>query len=433
MSAGATRHVRPAARRFSSLALRNYRLFFIGQLVSVSGTWMQTVAQSFLVLQLTSSGTMLGLATAARFAPILLLGPWGGLLADRLDKRRLLYATQSLSAIIALLFAILVTTDAIALWMVFVLSTALGIVNVVDNPARQTFISELVSPDQLRNAVTLNSVTQNIARVLGGAFAGVTVSVLGLGECFGLNALSFVAVLVSLAMMSRAEIASVVRPPRARGQIRQGLRYVAGTRELWLPLVMVAVVGMLTWEFQISLPLVAKQTFGGGAATYGLMTVAMGAGAIVGGLATAGRPSTGGQSLAVAALGWGTSITLAALAPTLWSEYVILVFVGYGSVTFNALAKTWLQLAAVPEMRGRVMALWVLAWQGSTPIGGPIIGRISEIATARWGLLTGGIAALAVGAACYPILRGRPPRPDAAVSAADVPDTSGPSRPRFRR
>ncbi len=390
---------------FSSLSSRNYRLYFYGQLVSVSGTWMQTVAQSFLVLQLTDSGSVLGLTTAARFAPMFLFGPWGGVIADRLDKRRVLYVTQTAAGLLALAFGLLVGTHSIRIWMVYVLALGLGFVNVFDNPARQSFVSELVPARVLRNAVTLQSVTINLARVLGGALGGLIVAVLGLAVCFDLNALSFVAVLVTLVMMRSAEIEPSAREPRERGQVRAGMRYVRSAPELLVPLIMIAVIGTLAWEFQISLPLVAKGTFHGGAGTYGVMTAFMGGGAVIGGLFSAARSRLRITGLSVAAIGWGISITVAALAPNLAIEYVVLFFVGYGSISFNALAKTALQLASVEHMRGRVMALWALAWQGSTPIGGPIIGWVGEQFGARWTLLAGGIPTIVVGAVAYPLLR----------------------------
>jgi MFS family permease len=389
---------------FSSLAVRNYRLFFVGQLVSVTGTWMQTVAQSFLVLQLTHSGSALGLTTAARFAPMFLWGPWGGLIADRLDKRRLLYATQALSALLALAFGVLVGTHLIRLWSVYLLATLLGLVNVFDNPARQAMISELVPREQLSNAVTLNSVTVNMARIFGAAVGGVVAAAVGLAVAFDLNAVSFLGVLIVLAMMSPADMAVPAPQVRERGQIRAGLRYAAATPGLLVPLIMIAVVGTLAWEFQVSLPLLAQRTFHGDAGTYGAMTAAMGVGAVIGGLFTASRQNPRARGLAVAAVGWGLAITAAALAPTLPLEYVVLLFVGYGSISFNSLAKTTLQLTAAPVMRGRVMALWALAWQGSTPIGGPIIGWMSDEFGPRWSLLAGGVPTIAVGLAALPVL-----------------------------
>jgi MFS family permease len=396
---------RPAGRgMFSSLSSRNYRLFFWGQLVSVSGTWMQTVAQSFLVLQLTGSGTALGLATAARFVPIFLFGPWGGLIADRLDKRRILYATQSLSGVLALAFGWLVGTHAIRMWTVYLLALALGFVNVFDNPARQSLVTELVPRSLVRNAVTLNSVTVNTARIFGAALGGGIASAVGLALCFDLNAVSFGAVVVSLALMSADRMLPGEHDPREARQIRAGLAYVRTEPELLVPLLMVAIVGALAWEFPISLPLVAHSVFHGGAGTYGVMTAVMGAGAVVGGLVTAARKRVRRRGLSIAAAGWGIAITGAALAPSMALEYVALAFVGYGSISFNSLAKSALQLSATPGMRGRVMSLWGVAWMGSTPIGGPLVGWVGEQFGARWSLLIGGIPTIAVGIATYPVL-----------------------------
>jgi MFS family permease len=395
---------RAARETFSSLSAPNYRLFFWGQLVSVCGTWMQTVAQSFLVLQLTGSGTALGLATGARFLPILLLAPWGGLVADRLDKRRILYVTQSLSGLLALALGVLVGTGAIRMWMVYLLALALGTVNAFDNPARQALISELVPSSLLRNAITLNSVTMNLARVFGAALGGGIASLLGLALCFDVNAISFAAVVLSLALMSADLIRRRERGGRERGQIRAGLSYIRTEPELLVPLLMVAVVGALAWEFQISLPLVARSVFHGGVAMYGVMSAVMGAGAVAGGLITASRKQVSGRGLAIAAIGWGAAITVAALAPNLAVEYAALVFVGYGSISFNSMAKTALQLSAAPGMRGRVMSLWAVAWQGSTPIGGPLVGWVGQELGARWSLLVGGLPTIALGLLAYPVL-----------------------------
>jgi len=398
--------VRPirTARLAASLRHRNYRLYFFGQLVSVIGTWMQTVAQSFLVLDLTHSGTQLGLTTAVRFLPVLLFGPAGGLFADRRDKRRVLYVTQTLSGLLAAAFAVLTGTHDMRLWIVYVLAVALGFVNVFDNPARQSFISEMVPPEDLPNAVTLNSVAMNLARVFGAALGGVLAAVLGLALCFAVNAVSFAAVLVSLAAMQAAALFPARRVAKEPGQIRQGLRYVRGTPELLIPLVMIAVIGTLAWEFQVSLPLMASKVFGGGAAAYGVMASVMGAGAVVGGLVSAAKSRPRGRSLCVAAIGWGIAILLAAMAPTMPLELAALVFVGYGSITFNSMAKTVLQLAAKPTMRGRVMALWGLAWLGSTPIGGTIVGWVGQNAGARWSLVIGGLSALICGLLAFPAL-----------------------------
>ena len=407
---GETPHSQATAGRFtrgrigSSMRHRNYRLFFFGQLVSVMGTWMQTVAQSFLVLDLTHSGTDLGLVTAVRFLPILLFGPAGGLFADRRDKRRILYVTQALSGVLAAIFAVLTGTHVIQLWLVYVLALSLGFVNVFDNPARQSFISEMVPPEDLPNAVTLNSVSMNLARVFGAAVGGVLAAVLGLALCFACNAISFVAVLASLAAMNGALLYPARPVKRSPGQIRQGLRYVRETPELLVPLLMIALVGTLAWEFQVTLPLMASKVFGGGAGSYGVMASVMGAGAVAGGLISAARSRPRARSLSLAAIGWGIAITAAAVAPTLPLELAALVFVGYGSITFNSYAKTTLQLAADPTMRGRVMALWFLAWQGSTPIGGPLVGWIAQEAGARWSLVVGGVPTVICGLLALPLL-----------------------------
>jgi MFS family permease len=388
----------------SSLRHRNYRLFFFGQLVSVAGTWMQTVAQSFLVLDLTHSGTQLGLTTAARFTPMLLFGPAGGLFADRMDKRRVLYVTQTLAGLLAGAFAILIATHAINLPLVYMLALALGFVNVFDNPARQSFISEMVSADDLANAVTLNSVAMNMARVFGGAAGGTIAAALGLALCFTANAISFGAVLISLALMRTADLFPAKRVNKKRRQVRNGLHYVRSTPELFIPLLMIAVVGTLAWEFQVTLPLMASKVFHRGAAAYGLMASVMGVGAVVGGLISAARRRTGARTLCLAAIGWGIAICAAAFAPNMAIELIALLFVGYGSITFNSFAKTSLQLAAKPTMRGRVMALWALAWLGSTPVGGPIVGWIGQNAGARWSLVVGGVATLACGILALPAL-----------------------------
>jgi MFS family permease len=423
---------RPGPGIFSSLANFNYRLFFWGQLVSVSGTWMQTVAQSFLVLQLTGSGTDLGLATGARFVPVFLFGPWGGLIADRIDKRRVLYVTQSLAGLLALALGVLVGTHEIRMWMVYLLAVALGFVNVFDNPARQSLISELVPRPLLRNAVTLNSVTVNLARVFGAALGGGIASLVGLALCFDINAASFGAVVISLAAMSAARLMPGEREPREPGQIRAGLAYVRSEPELLVPLLMVAIIGALAWEFPISLPLVARSSFHGGAGTYGAMSAVMGAGAVAGGLIAAARKHVRRRGLAIAAIGWGAAITAAAVAPSLPLEFGALVLVGYGSISFNSLAKTAMQLSAAPGMRGRVMSLWGVAWLGSTPIGGPLVGWVGEEFGARWSLIVGGVPTLVVGIIAYPILarvdrRHAARRSEAAAATSDSGPAADPS------
>ena len=282
-----------AATTFASLHTPNYRRYFAGQAVSLVGTWMQTVAQAWLVLELTGSGTALGLVAAAQFLPILLLAPYGGVLADRLDKRTILIATQCALGTMALTLGILTVTGAVRLWMVVVLALALGVVTAIDNPARQAFAQEMVGAGGVRNAVSLNSVLVNTARAVGPAVAGVLIATVGTGACFLINAASYVAVVIALAGMDVGALRPTAPAGRAPGQVRQGLSYVARTPDLLVPLMMLAVVGTLAYEFQVVLPLLARGPLEGGAGTYGLLTSAMGAGAIVGGLVVAQRGRTG--------------------------------------------------------------------------------------------------------------------------------------------
>ena len=276
--------VRAAARQtFSSLRVRNFRIYFAAQLISVSGTWMQSVAQAWLVLHLTDSGVALGIVVGLQFLPMLLLGPFGGLVADRVNKRHLLFFTQSAGGLLALVLGVLVVTDTVVLWQVYLLAGLLGVVNLFDNPARQTFMIEMVGRDDLANAVSLNSSLMNMSRVVGPAIGGVIITVFGLGVCFFVNAASYVAVLVGLAMMRTRELHRSVPVPRARGQVREGFRYVWATPALRNVLLSVALIGIFAYNFTVTLALLAKGTFHGGAGTYAVLTSCMGAGAVVGG------------------------------------------------------------------------------------------------------------------------------------------------------
>ena len=383
---------------FAALASANYRRYFAGQAVSLVGTWMQTIAQGWLVLELTGSGTALGLVAAAQFTPLLLLAPYGGVLVDRMDKRKLLIFTQSSLGVMALTLGVLTVTGEVQLWMVVGLALGLGLTTAIDNPARQSFAQEMVGAGLLRNAVTLNSVLVNAARAVGPAVAGVLIATTGTGICFLVNAVSYAAVLAALISMDVESLRPSPRAERAPGQVRQGLRYVAHTPDLLVPLIMLAMVGTLTYEFQVVLPLLARGSFDGGAGTYGMLTSAMGAGAIVGGLVVAGRGSTGLRALTIAAAAFGASVLVTAAAPTAGVAVIALLVVGATSVTFLATGNTTLQLAADPRFRGRVMALWAVAFLGSTPLGAPIIGAVSEHLSPRGGLVIGGVACLAAAA-----------------------------------
>ncbi len=386
-----------ARRTFSSLSNSNYRKFFFGQTTSLIGTWMQTTAQSWLVFTLTHSATDIGFVVALQTLPVLILGPYGGVIADRVDKRRLMIGLQSMMGLQAAALAILSILHVVTYLDVCLLAVVLGLNNAFENPSRQAFVLEMVGPDNLRNAVSLNSTMNNVARAVGPAIAGVLIAWVGEGWCFALNALSFIAVVASLVAMDRSTLNPSEPTIRAKGQLLEGFRYVAKTPKLAIPLAMMALVGMLAYEFQVTLPIVAGKVFHGSSATYGLLLAAMGAGAVIGGLWTAARGKTGSRALSRAALVFGVCMTFAALAPFLGIEFVAIAVVGFASVTFLAMANSTLQLNTEPQMRGRVMALWAVAFMGSTPIGGPVIGWITSSAGARVGL---GVGAASCFAAC---------------------------------
>ncbi|MGC4935071.1 MFS transporter [Gordonia sp. DT30] len=392
LSATVSASADPDRGMFSSLRIHNYRLYFGGQALSLVGTWMQATAQAWLVLTLSDSAAVLGLIVALQALPVLFFGPYAGVIADRVDRRRLMVVLQSVMGALAAVLAVLTLGGWVQVWQVGVLAVLLGLNNAFENPARQAFIHQIVGESRIRNAVTLNSVMVNAARAVGPGVAGLVLAAVGSGWCFAINAASFVAVVASLLAMRTAEISVEVPVKRGKGQLREGLRYVAGRRLLWVPLVMMALVGTLAYEFQVSLPAAAKDVFDGGPQAFGFMTSAMGAGAVVGGLLVAARGTTGLRTLILAAVGFGITIAVTAFVPHLWMAILALFFVGWLSVSFLSTGNATLQLNCEPQMRGRVMALWSVAFMGSTPIGGPIIGWISESAGPRTGLAVGAAA-----------------------------------------
>jgi len=383
---------------FSSLQVHNYRLYYIGQVISTSGTFMQSIAQAWLVLKLTDSGTALGVVTALQYLPVLFLGPYGGLIADRFSKRTILYLTQSISGLLALILGVLVATQWVTLWSVYLLAFCLGLVSAVDNPVRQSFVVEIVGETKLKNAVTLYSSLVNLARVIGPAIAAGVIAVFGLAPCFIINGISYGAVVIMLYRMDPGELK--VTPPlaRSKGQIRQGFQYVLATPVLWNALLMLAIIGTLTFEFQVSLPLIARFTFNGNASSYALLSSAMGIGAVAGGLLIAGQKTVSPGRLVGAALLFGLTVLAAAFMPSLALAVVALVLVGVASITFTSLGNSLLQLESSPQMRGRVMSFWTIAFLGSSTIGGPIVGWFGDFFGPRWGLAAGGLAALAAAA-----------------------------------
>ena len=382
---------------FHSLKVRNYRLYFMGQAVSMSGTWMQRIAQSWLVLSMTGSGTAVGLVVAFQYLPVLIFGPFGGVIADRFPKRKVLYFTQGISGLLALILGILVVTKTAELWMVYLLASLLGLSDAIDSPTRQTFIHEMVGSERIKNAVTLNSILANMGKVIGPAIAGIVIATSGIGVCFFLNAISFAAVIICLSYMRDAELHRTEPIKETKGQLVNGLRYIQRTPVIRNILIMMAIVGTLTYEFQVSLPLIAKFTFHGDAKSYALLMSAMGVGSILGGLVTASRKSSGPVALSWATIILGLTIVGGSLAPNMTVAAVFMLFSGVCAITFSAIGNSTIQLISEPSMRGRVMALWTVAFLGTTPIGGPIVGWIGEHIDPRASLLVGGLAAILAG------------------------------------
>jgi MFS family permease len=400
-----TRVMRVGRVTFASLSVPNYRRYYSGQAISLIGTWMQMTAQAWLVLTLTHSATALGAVIALQTVPVLLLTPYGGVLADRMNKRRVMIALQSAMGIQALVLGLLTVTGAVRVWEIGVLAVLLGLNNAFENPSRQSFMIEMVGPDNLRNAVSLNSVLINVARTVGPAVAGLLIAGVGVGVCFLINAGSFVAVIASLARMDLTALNPTPPQPRAGGQLREGLAYVRSTPELAVPLLMMGLVGCLTYEFQVSLPVMARTGLHVGASGFGFMTAAMGIGAVAGGLLVATRGRTGLRPLVLAATAFGVAVALAAVAPGLPLELAALAFAGGASISFMSTGNSTLQLTARPAMRGRVMALWFVAFQGSTPVGGPVVGWVMEAMGPRAGLGLGAVTCFATALIGLAVLR----------------------------
>jgi MFS family permease len=384
-------------RSFASLRIPNYRRYFSGQLVSISGNWMQTVAEIWVVLSLTGSGVAVGITTALQFLPMLLVGAWGGLIADRLAKRPLLIATQALHMLPPLVLFALAVANGLSPVAVYAVALARGVVNAVDYPTRQAFVVEMVGSGKVVNAVSLNSVLIHAARVVGPALAGILIATVGVEPCFALNAASYGVMIVALAGMESEALRPAAVEPRRPGGVRAGLRYVRATPQLWIPLGLMAVVGTFGFNFQSILPLLARFTFDGGASSYAALVTAMGIGAVVGALATGARNTVTPALLAGAAIGFGALALLAAGAPSLGFELLLLAPLGAASVTLAASVNSALQLASEPAMRGRVMALYSIVFLGSTPIGAPLAGWISELVDPRAALVMAGVAALVAG------------------------------------
>lgn len=407
-----------AGRAFAALQVRNFRLYVASQLVSFAGTWMQSLAQSWLVLELTGSGTALGTVLALQFLPTMFLAPVGGMLADRLDKRKVIMVTQSCAGLLALTLGLLTLSGHVALWMVYLIAAGFGVITAVDNPARQVFVMEMVGADLITNAVTLNSVTVNSARAIGPAVAGVLIATLGIGQCFLVNAASYLAVIAALTLIRKGELHPTPRATRAPRQLRQGLAYAWTTPTLRTTLVMLAVIGLFLLEFNVTLPLLARDTFDVGASGLAAMDVLYGVGAVVGGLTVAAAGKATPYRLIGVAAGAGTSLVVLAIAPTVLLAYAVLPIVGGTSVAVIAVGNSTLQLNSDPQLRGRVMALFSVALMGTTPIGGPVVGWVGEHIDPRAAILLGGLAG--IGAAAFGWMQARQ------TEQAAVPMTTGP-------
>jgi MFS family permease len=415
-----TRFKLATADTFRSLQHRNFRIFFVTQGISFTGTWVQLAAQTLLVYRLTHSGNALGLLTAIQFAPTLLLGAWAGVVIDRHDKRRLMMLTSSVMLGAAAILAVLVLTGHATVWWVYALAGVLGLANTFDNPARRTLVNDLVPPEELVNAVGLNSTLITSARIVGPAVAGVLIATVGIGWCFALNALSFVAVLVGLHCMEWAAMRSTAPVARAKGQLREGFRYAMSVDDLRIPLLLMAVVGTLSFNYVVLLPLLAERDLGGSDVTYTILTSLFGVGSLVGSLRMARRVTIDTRFLGVSAVVLGLTSAALAVAPSVLVAGLILVVAGYAGIGVLSGGNAVLQIAVDPAMRGRVLALYTVVFLGSTPIGGPIAGWLAERYGAPAGLLLGAVAAVAAGLAVLAFLRRRPAVPVEALVETEV-------------
>jgi MFS family permease len=377
---------------FRSLRSRNFRLFFVGQLVSQAGTWMEMIAVTWVVLQLTDSGVALGLVAAARFAPVLLLGPWGGVLSDRLDRHRLMLVTQACFAALSTVLAVLVATGHTTLWLLYGSTLIFGVLTAMDSPSRRALVTELVEPEDIANAVGLNSALMTGARTIGPTIAGVMLAGPGASWCFAVNALSYLVIIGNLLRMDRSLFHTGPILVKAKGQMREGFVYVWRNQELLLPLILAAVIGTLAFNYQVTLPLFAERTLDGNAATFTWLYATMSFGSVCGALTVARRRDLSVSFLVTAGFAMTVATVALALAPNTPIALIAAVPLGFTSLMLISGTNAVVQLKADPAMRGRVLALVSMVFMGSTPIGGPIVGWISQQWDARAGLMVGAVA-----------------------------------------
>jgi len=390
---------------FRSFESRNFRLFFAGQATSQIGSWMRMVALSLLVLDLTDSGVAVGLMTASQFGPVLLLGPWAGLIADRSDKRKLLLVAQTALMAQSFALAALAAMGSPPVWALCAVAMAGGVATAFDNPARRSFVVEMVPESHVQNAVSLNTAMMTGSRIFGPALAGVLIVAVGYAWTLLIDAVSYIAVLVGLWLMRTDELRPAPPAVRGKGQVREGLRYVRAMPDLFIPLVMMTVIGTLAFNFQVVLPLFVTRTLDGTKSEFTYLFSVLSAGSMVGALWSARRTVVRLRHIVVATGAFGVTMLALAAAPTLAAAFPVAMVMGFASVFFMTTSTTMIQLRADPSMRGRVLALQAMVFLGSTPIGGPIVGAVSEAFGARAGLALGAVSCL--GAAAYGAVAGR--------------------------
>lgn len=387
------------SRTFHSLRYFNFRLWFFGNIIASTGMWMQRVAQDWLVLTVLTknSGTQVGVVTALQFLPILVLSPWAGLLADRLNRRALLQAMQLANALLGLILGVLILTNTAQLWHVYVLALLGGVAGAIDSPARQAFVSELVPPVSLSNAVGLNSTAFNAARLIGPAVSGLLIDAIGTGWVMIVTAVAFFAPVLTLALMRSADLVPRKVVKRSPGQIREGVSYVKNRPDIVLILVIVAVVSGLGMNFQLTSALMATEVYGKAAGEYGILGSFMAVGALSGSLLAARRAQPRLRLIVSGAAIYGLLEIVLALAPTYESFAVLAIPTGLAMLTMVTAANATIQITTDETVRGRVMALYSMIFMGATPIGSPFIGWVGEQFGARWSILVGGGASLAIG------------------------------------
>lgn len=382
---------------FRSLRVRNFRLFFSGQMISQIGNWLTLIAQTLLVLKLTDSGIALGLLAAAQFGPVLVFGAFAGLIADRSDKRKLLLAVQVFAMAQSFALAGLAFMDRPPVWAIYIIASFGGLATAFDNPARRSFVVELVPEAEITNAVSLNSALMTGSRVIGPALGGLLVATVGFGWAFLADGLTYLAVLAGLYLIDPTKVRKPPVATRGKGQVRDGLRYAMSVPELRVPLVMMAVVGTLAFNFSTVLPLFAVRDLGGDDLTFSLLMSVVSVGSLVGALAAARRKDVGVRTVSRSATAFGLSMLVLAIAPNQPIAFAVGTVLGLTSITFMTTSTAIVQLRADPMMRGRVLALQAIVFLGSTPIGGPIVGVVCERFGARWGLALGAVATIGAG------------------------------------